>query len=539
MILSVFLSITFIGFWKPIVRGYPDIIAMIPLLLAFIAANKNPASQSINIKNALFIGCMLWLPFLFRRWYAYTIVSFYVVVPLIDIVWSNNKSYFKAAYYTCINYLIAGVTSICLVLLFQKELAVNVFNTDYANIYSAYSLPFLDSLNKTLYHYGLLFIAISILCITLSSVFIKESRKLLASTTLMLIVSYILFTKTQAPGYQHEIPFATWLIIPVIIAFNQKLKAIKDKNIKALLCIIVILISSTYTITSLIRSSLSSNLHASIFPQKVYPLTLNNYDNYLDMVDYLIKLTVTKERKSFSVISSGYALNQDLIKYMAKGRLDRAFQVTPDVDLRDGMPARSLLSDYLVVTTPPDIHLPQGQNVIKTTAENILSGKGIGSHYSEIARFTLSSNHTGIIFEKKTAFNKNDIDQYISQFTHIYPEWENKYNTNSFVSFLTTWVKLGDGVAWLSKSHNDSIVTHPGNNSDTYISFIPLRKTVKIELINNTCLKADGVNIYINNDLIHIEQNKTTSINIKETEQRLFLRINKNKNDICDAIRIY
>jgi hypothetical protein len=82
----VFLA-SFIPFITPTLRGYPDIIGMIPLSLCCLILFK------VNILNyrgyrfvllAIAVGVLLWLPFAFRRWYAYSVVSLFITLPFLN-----------------------------------------------------------------------------------------------------------------------------------------------------------------------------------------------------------------------------------------------------------------------------------------------------------------------------------------------------------------------------------------------------------------------------------------------------------------------
>ena len=82
----VFLA-SFIPFVTPTLRGYPDIIGMIPLSLCCLILFK---VNILKYQGARFVllaiamGVLLWLPFAFRRWYAYSVVSLFVTLPFLN-----------------------------------------------------------------------------------------------------------------------------------------------------------------------------------------------------------------------------------------------------------------------------------------------------------------------------------------------------------------------------------------------------------------------------------------------------------------------
>lgn len=540
--ICLLVSVSFVGYWKPILRGYPDIVSMIPLLYCIYYTQRHSFSYKIDIKRALLVGLLLWLPFVLRRWYAYTIVATYLALPLAELIWNKAVNYKNTFINLFVNYAIAGTVSILLVFLFQKDVAIRAITTDYSSVYSAYGLPVLDSIHKTIDHIGLFLFIGCLLSFFISYLMIKQSRKVLFIITFIFVLSYILFVRTQSPGHQHEIPFVTWMLIPLLMVITKLINKIKNVELKAQTVAITIFLSILITSVSIYRSVFSDSFGRTFFPEKVYQLKLDNYPNYLDMVSYLKERVLKGNVKYVSVISSGGVLNQSMLKYMAKGDLDNRIKLTPQVDLRDGMPIDSLLSEYLVVVTPIDTHLPHGQEVIKTTATEILSGNGLGSHYEEINRFNLANGSLGIIYKKTSPFAVNEIKEFISKFTRHYPKWQGDYDNEKVISLMTSSLSLGDGAAWFSRSNEFGINTHPGRNFDTVISFIPLRDMITIKSTSTACKNADGVYVsYASKDengKLHIEPGKEVKIVLHDKSARLELRINKGLNDACDSILI-
>ncbi len=538
----LFISVSFIGYWKPIARGYPDIVSMIPLLYCIYYTQRHSLSIKIDMRRAIFIGILLWLPFVLRRWYAYTIVATYLALPLAELIWNKSQGYKTAFINIFINYTVAGIASIILVIIFQKDVAIRAITTDYSSVYSAYGLPVSESIHKTIAHIGYFLFTSCLLCFFASYITIKSSRKTTFIVFLILSVSYILFVRTQAPGHQHEIPFVTWLLIPLLMVITRLLNNIKSAELKAQLVVTTIAFSIFITSVSIYRSVFSDWFGRSFFPEKVYQLKLDNYENYLDMISYLKEKVLPGNVKYVSVVSSGGVLNQSMLKYMAKGDLDNIIKLTPQVDLRDGMPIDSLLSEYLVVVTPIDTHLPHGQEVIKITANEILSGKGLGSHYEEMKRFHLANGAFGIVYKKTSPFAANEVKEFIFKFSKYYPEWQGKYENDKLLSLMTSSIELGDGAAWFSSTNDFGINTHPGKNIDTVIKLIPLRNVITIKSTSTTCKNADGVYVSFSSregsGKLYIEPGKEIKILLHDKSERLDLRINKGLNYSCDSILI-
>ena len=78
------LCVTFAPFWAVILRGYPDISGLIFILISVIVCIEFDLTKRVEYKLILSLAFCFWLTFLFRRWYAYTIVSLCVSLPFLN-----------------------------------------------------------------------------------------------------------------------------------------------------------------------------------------------------------------------------------------------------------------------------------------------------------------------------------------------------------------------------------------------------------------------------------------------------------------------
>jgi len=69
------LALTFPPFWTPSLRGFPDVVGLIPLGLAATIAVTTDFAAKVAVKRAILFGLLLWACFLLRRWYAYAVVA--------------------------------------------------------------------------------------------------------------------------------------------------------------------------------------------------------------------------------------------------------------------------------------------------------------------------------------------------------------------------------------------------------------------------------------------------------------------------------
>ena len=163
----VFLA-SFIPFVTPTLRGYPDIIGMIPLSLCCLILFK---VNILKYQGARFVllaiamGVLLWLPFAFRRWYAYSVVSLFVTLPFLNTFLFGEAARFskERIFKYFIFFTLSGLVVIFLVCVFQFELAERILTTNYSDIYSAYKATEQATFFITLNYAGLYLLPLIVL----------------------------------------------------------------------------------------------------------------------------------------------------------------------------------------------------------------------------------------------------------------------------------------------------------------------------------------------------------------------------------------
>ncbi|QWA09336.1 hypothetical protein GTU79_18265 [Sodalis ligni] len=95
---------------------------------------------------------MAWIlvmgSFLFRRWYAYTIVSLYITLPVLvfyDRLKTKNVAGIKVLTQVrniALTFTTSAITTVLFSYAFQSGLIKRIIRTDYSVAYSAYQAPF-------------------------------------------------------------------------------------------------------------------------------------------------------------------------------------------------------------------------------------------------------------------------------------------------------------------------------------------------------------------------------------------------------------
>ena len=424
--------LSFAAYWKPIMRGYTDISGMIPILFILFFILKNNLSSKFRIKYVVIIGISLWLAFVLRRWYAYSVVAMYLTLPFISLWADNNSLNIKKKIENIVsNYFFAGITTFVCVFVFQQNLFQDILFSNYREAYSAYR--FSNELNLTQFidYFGYLFIIAGVVSWGISIYFIPQSRKLLTAMLFMGIISYGLFYRTASPDMHHFMPLATYLLISILIFLlwitDRKLPIL----VKAIIFFGIPLISIWIQLNTLLPNF---SIHSRLLPNPAYPLHVKNHDNYLALGNYL--KNNLNENEKFVIVSADFKLNGSLFSRLTQHKLEKYAIYNPDIDLRDGLPIKTLHADYLVVTNPSGTYLPLGQENIKIITNLLMNKQGIGQHYQEVTRFKIDGGADAIVYKKISPFSQEDVVHYITQFTKIYPQWNDIYMKQDIIDLL-------------------------------------------------------------------------------------------------------
>lgn len=545
---TLFTPLFFVSFWAPSLKGYPDISGLIFVLASVILSSKINFSGKVRFAFPVLLGIILWGPFLFRRWYAFTVVSLYFSIPILNYyIFNGLKLEKKKIFNLFVNFTISGLFSCGLVLYFQQELFERILHTDYANIYQAYQASISTSINTLVKGTGVYLLPFFALGL-ISAFYCKDKKeKGLAYFSLFnLIFSFFLFTKTQAPGVQHCLPFSLWILIISTLGIKFIMSQIRRRR-GAYLFITLFLGMHGYIFGTSINHTTRfyPDWCKELLPTKSYPLLIDNYENYLTLVDDLSKLT--ENGKKVTVFASNGVLNDDMLNTISGLSLSKSLSYASQVDLRDGMRIDSLMSDYFVVTSPPQIHLKaSGQQVITVPVDQILNGKSIGNAMVKLDKnYILANGVKAVIYQRVRPYKPEEVDQFFALLFKSYPQWNGVVNKGLPFTYLSTQVEAGDQWGSYGISYDGKIGAHPGENTPTnFIWDLRGVNRLKIKSVNTSCQNADGVDVSISapghqTNTIHVENGKSNVMQVADFNDIVSkLSVSKHLNSACDSIEM-
>lgn len=545
---TIFIPSFFVAFWAPSLKGYPDISGLIFVLVSVLIACKIDFSSRIKIATPILLGLSLWGPFLFRRWYAFTVVSLYFSLPVLNYyLYNTSRLQLKKILISTFNFFISGVTSCIVVIYFQKDLFERILHTDYSEIYVAYQAPFTTSVRMLSHNIGLYLLPFVL--IGLAGAFYTKNKKsspIVFFSAFNLLFSFMLFTRTQAPGVQHCLPFSMWALVIVVFGIKYLLECIKGNALKLVVLSLLLAIHATIFVISINRNQIDFFESSSqLLPTKSFPLRIDNFSNYIDLVHDIESLTKNGER--ITVFSSNQVLNDDMLNTMSNLGLAGKISYASQVDLRDLIHIDSLMSNYFIVTSPAQTHLrPSDQQVITIPTNQILNHRSIGKAMIRLDKeYALSQGVRAYIYKKVRNYTPKEVDEFYNLFFKSYPAWDGLINKGLPYTYLSSDITAGDIWGGYGISYNGKIAAHPGENTPTVIKW-NLRGVDKLTIrsVNTTCAVADGVDISISapnkvSRFIHVDNGKSKVIDVKEFNNiDSQLSISKHLTSACDSIEI-
>lgn len=540
---------TFTIFWAPTLRGLPDIISIIPIILCIFLLKKESPLISKNKLIFIIIGLLAYIPFLFRRWMVYAIISFYVSIFIIDFVdWLKKyKRDMKVFINALKNYIIMGLSSITFALIIQLPLLKRILLENYSQAYSSYQFPFIEHALDFLGKNGALNIVVIIVGVFISF-YKKKNIRLVTFCLINIFIFMFTFTRVQKMGLHHYLGISIPLLALLINGLIQLVDISKKEYTKKTLVVIFILVFMFNFYTTFINA----NRRIAFFTQEYTfnKFKYNNIDNFYALekdLSSLIKEDLNNGKKTtFSVIASSEIISDSLVGTLGDDIVLNAIVYGSVIDSRDGINLNALLSNYLIVTEVPQATTNYNQQKTITEMNNyIINVENIGKAYKKIlGPYILDNDLKVYIYEKERSFSFEEIDEFFKNFYKFYPEWEKKYNAfhkNISLSKLTLGKEIGK-----TRFYNDNTLhVFPGLTS-TIIDIPWSYKSKQLDLEFYTEYygnKYDGtqsnvnINLFLDNKFYHktnVLYDKPNSLTIYTNEVKN-IRIEIDSNGSLDS----
>lgn len=364
---AVFWSTAFVTLLMPVamvptLRAYPDVGAA--LLIGFAIWIYLQDTRMGKWWQLPLIGLFIAAAVLYRRHYAYGGLAFFAAISLqalirfLTAMRADLGRAWRELLRSGLRLAVTGaITLLCLASL-GRPLLLRMLTTNYGELYASYALPPGYVLNFYLSSYGWV-----VLCLMLAGFAIGTKKGVVEGSAAQMLALYggitfllwIMFVRQVSLHY--SLHFTLFILLGLSAFVWTSWSILKDRARKwvvagtfGYLAINAIIVTSAQPIDPLLQP---------LFSYQNPPLTRNDYDEVIRLVDYL-RASLPVDNKIYVVDSSGRMNFDLLIKAEQELHPDQKLHVlvTPQIDSRDFYPLELLLeANYVIVSSPVQYHL--------------------------------------------------------------------------------------------------------------------------------------------------------------------------------------
>lgn len=420
----------FPSIWLPSMQGIPDICGLVPLLIAFLLYFKNNLDEKYSLKSVIFISVLLYLSFLFRRWYSVAIFSFFCSVFIENIVRAllSNEKFFqilKRVKYTLLNLSSIGALITVFGLLFQyfyvKDIIFNESAEREMYIVSYNQIPVIFFENI-----GLVVLIFSIIGIV---AFCKNSVVRFISYNLVLFIfTYIVLMKNQFLWINHYSYCAVFFAFLFVLGMCIVLKLIKN-NIANKIFVLILLLFNIFNFYTFFIAE-KTPIEEKIFPLcSSHPFVDKSYSVVKDIYSYLEE----EYQKDKTIKVQQYGLNNSMGYFQFRSIAPKSEFAKNAMQFEFGTDENNCIEtlDAQIVIIPVPIFLftdEKYSQYIIDTRNMILNGEGIGKNYKLEKIFKLNDDENTLVYIYKMVIplTKTQIKERVEKFYEFYPQWKNE-----------------------------------------------------------------------------------------------------------------
>ena len=480
---TLFAAFLFPVFWMPTLRGMVDIAGLVPLGLATLLLHRTDYLSKAHWKDAVVLGLLLWCAFLFRRWYAFSIVALVMAAVILNVAIATwRRSPIKGTITAIsVKYGIAAAIALLAAVLVQPLLINRILLTSYTNAYAAFQRDLPSQLQIYYDHLGfcvLAFVTIGLI------VAIMQRRTLPLFCACVAVLTAVLFARVQAPDRHHILPIALFLFPAYFAGLAHVMQRLMTPPVAASVMGIVACMNflSTFVpfgwgVAEPLRTAFPRAYHA--------PLRLQAFEEYKRLATDLKNL---EPDTTIAIFASSGLLAHDMIESIEPA-LEPRIKTVAAIDNRDGFLWSILGADHAVIGVPTPIGLnPGSQRVIEYPTQSIRAGTGIGAAFMDTGRaYHLDGGVTAHLYKRLRAVTADEISDLANRFYEVYPDWRKRQADVGF-GLASARIVRSDSKADVQQVGPAEVTMLSGKTQPTSITFRLDRwfrpRTFKISLLD-------------------------------------------------------
>ncbi len=356
------------------------------------------------IKSAA-IGILLVISMLFRRYFAFFVLSF------ITAAWGEAILYRKKKAGVVLMSLTVGT----LLIFCFRDFFLNQLLKNYGTLYSGYKFNLMTDFKLISRYFGI----IPLLIIAVMSVkkFLEDGGSEFVFLWIKILLCFFMFTSTQTHGQQHLLLYVPGLLMLIFYAVPQE----KSIYFKAMCKILPVCIFANTLVLHAQPESLLEIKHFALIPDfSMRARIRDDADEILSLKKYLNGI-VEKDKK-VGVLASGLGFNEDILRNCEaslgeKETREDFFLNLPCVDSRDKDLSAFFEVDYMVVAYPVQTHLGEERQQITVKAvECFLKNEGIANAFLKFGKEFKISDISVFVYKKIRPVTKAEKDEFCALF---------------------------------------------------------------------------------------------------------------------------
>ncbi len=434
--------------WGPVLRGYLDVGGAALGVLALLAYLSRPAGELPWPRVVLLAGLLVGMA-LFRRWYSFFVVAFFLVAGADTAVaalraWPRGGG--RGAARRAAPLALAGVWAGVLLVSFAADWAYRAATTDYADTYAAYKMhdAAADRAWEAVNYCGLGAGAAAAagLLVGLGS---RPARRPAVLVAAMYPVMLVLFIRVQGMGPHHyNLLLPAYVLLPAL-ALASLPGWVRWPGLAAAAAFGLAVMAAAVHPAQAIREPLGRAVSPLAYP----PMTRD------DLPEFRRLLRRTGEAAEeadgpVAVVASSLAISGTMFATADRTlreplvRRDRVL-IGGEVDRVNGFPDLFLRADVLVVADPPQTHLQAGeQESITVTAASLLTRRDIGAAFDRLpGEFHLGDGVTVFLFRRARPISQADFDAYLARLRRAHPDRPVFFTPPPGTEALLRWPRPG------------------------------------------------------------------------------------------------
>ncbi len=422
----IILSITVPLF--PVLSGYIDVAAVLPLLLCYMLTLRIDYTRVIEWKKSFFIGILLVLVLVMRRYFGFAVVG-YVFFLLVFVLFGEGVKNWKYGLVSkAVNVLVTGLTAAGFLIFFFRGFLKLSLSNHYADTYAAYRMQGMaDQWMSFCLYFGIAIIFLAV-CSVLG---FRKHRLYFFSLPMLgsLYISLSLFYRIQDLGEQHY--YIT--IIPVITLAVLGYEWIVYKVGTGRFWAGSRILTAAMAVLCILNFGCSLGMiqrkgNSLLLIQRTYIPKIRKDQTVLHQIEEELGSLDAQGYKGVYVLASSGILNCDILYKLNAPSFDKDYDLytASQVDLRDGFHTGFFDADVVIDCEPLQVHLaPEDQSVITLLHSLFAENQNVNfsRSYTCVSSYTLDGGVQVNLYVKQKKLQRTQIEYVRDLFRQRYGEY--------------------------------------------------------------------------------------------------------------------